>query len=66
MLVVKCINDYYFSKGSKVYTCLVAFQKALDSGLHTSIIIKLLKLDIHDTFITLSKVCTYNLLFVLR
>ena len=50
MFVVKCIVDYYFSKGSKVYTCFVDFQKAFDSILHTAILIKLLKLDIHGLF----------------
>ena len=50
MFVVKCIIDYYFSKGSKVYTCFVDFQKAFDSVLHTAILIKLLKLDIHGLF----------------
>ena len=55
MFVVKCIIDYYFSKGSKVYTCFVDFQKAFDSVLHTAILLKLLKLDIHGLFYNVIK-----------
>lgn len=55
MFVVKCIIDYYFSKGSKVYSCFVDFQKAFDSVLHTAILIKLLKMDIHGLFYNIIK-----------
>ena len=55
MFVVKCIIDYYFSKGSKVYTCFVDFQKAFDSVLHTAILLKLLELDIHGLFYNVIK-----------
>ena len=50
MFVVKCIIDYYFSKSSKVYT----LKKHL-TVLHTAILIKLLKLDIHGLFYNIIK-----------
>ena len=55
MFVVKCIVDYYFSKGLKVYSCFVDFRKAFDSVLHTAILIKLIKMDIHGLFYNIVK-----------
>ena len=55
MFVVKCIIDHYFSRGSKVYSCFVDFKKAFDSALHTAILIKLVRMDIHGLFYNVIK-----------
>ena len=55
MFGVKCIIDYYFSNGSKVYSCFIDFQKAFDSVLHTAILIKLIKMNINGLFYNIIK-----------
>ena len=49
------IDKYCKSKGDKLYTCFVDFQKAFDTVIHTGIKIKLIELGISSKFYSIVK-----------